>query len=163
MWHVVPYIIEGIEPEYKSKVGPTKDTPYLGLTGELWGVLCEDFRENWPRYNDTVPYIAVTDPVRSDVHSIQIVDEIMVGISLFDTFGGSEMSFYGQYFQINFLERIKFIPWGPIDNKLASVHVSTWHRISGKQGSFCACAPPMRVTKSPLIALGKPLCASVMT
>ena len=25
----------------------------LTLTGELWGVYCGDFGENWPRYNDT--------------------------------------------------------------------------------------------------------------
>ena len=32
------------------------NTPYLTLTGELWGAYCEDFRENWPHYNDTVLY-----------------------------------------------------------------------------------------------------------
>ena len=25
-----------------------KDTPYLTLTGELWGVFCEELGENWP-------------------------------------------------------------------------------------------------------------------
>ena len=34
-----------------------KDTPYLALTGELWGVLCEDFRENFSRYNGSTLYI----------------------------------------------------------------------------------------------------------
>ena len=33
-------IIE-IEVEYQSDAGTTKDTPYLTLTGELWGVFCE--------------------------------------------------------------------------------------------------------------------------
>ena len=33
-------IIE-IESEYQSDAGTTKDTPYLALTGELWGVFCE--------------------------------------------------------------------------------------------------------------------------
>ena len=28
------------EAEVKSDVEPTKDTPYLTLTGELWGVFC---------------------------------------------------------------------------------------------------------------------------
>ena len=32
------------------------DTPYLALTGELWGVYCEDLGENWPRYNGTALY-----------------------------------------------------------------------------------------------------------
>ena len=31
-------------------------TPYLALTGELWGVYYENFEENWPRYNGTVLY-----------------------------------------------------------------------------------------------------------
>ena len=29
----------------------TKDTPYLALTGDLWGVCWDDFRENLPHYN----------------------------------------------------------------------------------------------------------------
>ena len=35
----------------KSEVELTKDAPYLALTGELWGVFCEDLDENWPRCN----------------------------------------------------------------------------------------------------------------
>ena len=36
---------------------PKKDTPYLGLTGELWGIFCKDLGENWQcyKYNGTVP------------------------------------------------------------------------------------------------------------
>ena len=36
----------------------TTDIPYLAPTGELWGVFCEDFGENWPRYNGTALYIS---------------------------------------------------------------------------------------------------------
>ena len=35
----------------------TIDTPYLALTGELWGVFCEDIGENGPHYNDTALYV----------------------------------------------------------------------------------------------------------
>ena len=35
------------------------DTPYLALTGELWGVYCEDFGETWPRYNGTALYMTL--------------------------------------------------------------------------------------------------------
>ena len=35
----------------------TTDTPYLALTGELWGICGEDFGENRPRYNGTALYI----------------------------------------------------------------------------------------------------------
>ena len=51
-------IIE-IEAEYQSDAGTTKDTPYLALTGELWGVFCEYLWENQPRYNGTPLYIPV--------------------------------------------------------------------------------------------------------
>ena len=42
--------------ENESAVRIAKDIPYLTLTGELLGVYCEDFRENWPRYNGTTLY-----------------------------------------------------------------------------------------------------------
>ena len=42
--------------EYQSDVGSAKDTPYLALSGELWGVFCEYFWENWPHYNGTTQY-----------------------------------------------------------------------------------------------------------
>ena len=45
-----------IEAEYQSDAGTTKDTPYLALTGELWGVLSEYLWENQPRYNGTSLY-----------------------------------------------------------------------------------------------------------
>ena len=41
------------EVEYKSKFESTKGTPYLTLTGKLWGVFSEDFGENWSHYNGT--------------------------------------------------------------------------------------------------------------
>ena len=39
--------------ELKSDFKLKTDTPYLALTGELWGVCYENFEENWPRYNGT--------------------------------------------------------------------------------------------------------------
>ena len=35
----------------------TTDTSYLALTGELWGVCCEDLVENWLHYNGTALYM----------------------------------------------------------------------------------------------------------
>ena len=32
------------------------DTQYLALTGELWGVYCEELGEKWPRYNGAALY-----------------------------------------------------------------------------------------------------------
>ena len=37
----------------------TKDNPYLALTGELWGVFCEDFGKNWTHYNITSLYMCI--------------------------------------------------------------------------------------------------------
>ena len=39
--------------EYECKFEPAEDTPYLTLTGELWGVFCGDFGVNRSHYNGT--------------------------------------------------------------------------------------------------------------
>ena len=44
------------ETEHESEVILMKDTPYLALTGKLWGVFCEDLGENQPCYNGTAVY-----------------------------------------------------------------------------------------------------------
>ena len=46
----------GTEAKYQSDAGSTKDTPYLTLTGELWGVFWEYLWEKWLRYNGTALY-----------------------------------------------------------------------------------------------------------
>ena len=38
----------------ESDIRITTDTPYIALTGELWGIYGENLRENWPRCNRTV-------------------------------------------------------------------------------------------------------------
>ena len=43
--------------ESESDIRITRDTPYLALTDELWGVCCEDLGENRPRYNGTAWYM----------------------------------------------------------------------------------------------------------
>ena len=45
--------------EFQSEFESTKDTPYLALMGKLWGVFCEDFRENWWPYNGTTLYLVI--------------------------------------------------------------------------------------------------------
>ena len=46
-----------VAAQHKEDIELTKDTPYLALTSELWGVCCEDFGENWQRYYGTVLYV----------------------------------------------------------------------------------------------------------
>ena len=58
--------------DLKSDLKLTTDTPYLTLTGELWGVYCEDFVENWPHYNGTAlyPYSMLNTLVHSYIAAI---------------------------------------------------------------------------------------------
>ena len=39
--------------EHKSNIKLSKNTPYLAIMGELWGVFCEYFGVNWPQYSGT--------------------------------------------------------------------------------------------------------------
>ena len=49
-------MIAGTGAEYQSDAEPEKDTTYVALTDELWGVFCEYLWDNWPRYNGTALY-----------------------------------------------------------------------------------------------------------
>ena len=40
----------------QSDLALTIETPYLNLTGELWGVFRELFKEKWPRYIESALY-----------------------------------------------------------------------------------------------------------
>ena len=56
IFHDIAYGTAMPVAERKSDFKLTIDTPYLALTGELWGVCCKDIGENWPRYIGTVMY-----------------------------------------------------------------------------------------------------------
>ena len=56
-------MITGTEAEYLSDAGSKKDTPYLALSGELWGDFSEYLWENWPRYNGTALYMYNRPPL----------------------------------------------------------------------------------------------------
>ena len=65
------------EMEYKSEFQFPKDTLYLAPMGELWGVLCEDFRENSSCYNSTTLYInTATADVRPSIFARTSVGKI---------------------------------------------------------------------------------------
>ena len=55
------------EAEFKSQFGCIKHIPYLTLRGKLCDAFWEDERENWPRYNGTVLYVA-SKLIDSDLH-----------------------------------------------------------------------------------------------
>ena len=52
-YHSITYDTEITVVESESDIRITTDTPNLAFTGELLGVCCEDFGENWPHYNGT--------------------------------------------------------------------------------------------------------------
>ena len=54
LYHDVTYGTAITVAESESDFRIATDTPYLALTGELWVVYCENFGDNWPRYNDTI-------------------------------------------------------------------------------------------------------------
>ena len=56
MYHDITHgtVITAAESEWYFRI--TTGTPYLTLMGELWGVYCEDFGENWPHCNATALY-----------------------------------------------------------------------------------------------------------
>ena len=56
MQNDIAYIAVMTEAEYTKEFENTKDTPYLTLTGERWGVFCKYFSENWQRYNGMALY-----------------------------------------------------------------------------------------------------------
>ena len=57
--HDITYGTAMTAAECKSDFKLTKDTPYLALKDELWGVDCEDSVENWPLYYDAALYTTV--------------------------------------------------------------------------------------------------------
>ena len=59
---------------------PTKDTPYLTLAGELWGVFCDDSRENWPCYDGTTLYRCCLTSMRIPIIKIKQCDYCLIFI-----------------------------------------------------------------------------------
>ena len=47
---IIPHCSTVTDSEHKWKFVFTKNTPYLALMGELWGVYCENLGENWLFY-----------------------------------------------------------------------------------------------------------------
>ena len=52
--------------EHESDLKNTTDTPYLTLTGQLWGVCYEDIGENWLLYNGTALYFSIVKWINCD-------------------------------------------------------------------------------------------------
>ena len=57
MQKMVPFDDAIMRGRIQIRVWTHNRPPYLALTVELWDVFCEDFEENWPRYNGTAWYM----------------------------------------------------------------------------------------------------------
>ena len=62
--------------EHKWDIELTTDTPYLALTGEIWGVCCEHLGENWPRYNGMALYFSISPRMVKPCLALQCDSEL---------------------------------------------------------------------------------------
>ena len=69
MWYC---ITAATVAEYKSEFKPTKDPPYLTVTGELYGAFCKEFWENWRCYDGTTLYIGCLCRVLDKIHILPL-------------------------------------------------------------------------------------------
>ena len=51
--HVLNKTLQWLRQNINQSLFPQKNIPYLAIKGDLWGVFCENFGENWLRYNST--------------------------------------------------------------------------------------------------------------
>ena len=66
----ISYITATTKPEYESEFG-LQNTHHSSTSGELWSVFCENFGENWLRYNGTPLCICIYESyVVQDSHFI---------------------------------------------------------------------------------------------
>ena len=116
----------------------TRDTPYLALTGELWGVFCEDLEENGPGYNGTALYQNIdifsnkvleslsTTYFISDLHSqlrINTLKPRQMLVILQTTVANSCV-----HISIQIKISLKSVPNSPINNTQPLVQIMAWHR-----------------------------------
>ena len=108
----------------------TKNTPYLTLTGELWGVCCEYLRGNWPCYNGTT--LCLTHWPLGNFNEV-LVNTLRPR--------QNRRHFADYVFKCNFLNEnvwipikisLKFVPKGPIDDIPTLVQIMAWRQPGDK-------------------------------
>ena len=63
IWQCTPH--NNYNDKTSVRFACTKDTPYVALTGELWGVYRELYEEKWPRYIESALYYKCTHLFKS--------------------------------------------------------------------------------------------------
>ena len=61
IYHHITYDTAITVAKSKSDIRITTDNPYVTVTGELWGIYCEELGENGPWYNGTALHYRCTD------------------------------------------------------------------------------------------------------
>ena len=74
------------EAERKSYFELKTDTPYLALTGELWGVSYENFKEDWPRHDGTALHIHIYAQMSECVFSLNAIINGRISFLLFHSY-----------------------------------------------------------------------------
>ena len=90
--------------ENKPEFVFTTDTPYLALTGEVWGVYCMEFGTNWLRYNGTTLYYDFSYLIQDG--------------ELWDNFFSTNADLYSTYVKV-----ILHMMYGNIDHKITNTDV----------------------------------------
>ena len=57
IYHDILYSTEVMKVEHKPESELTNDLHNFDFKGELWGVLCMDFWENWTHHYTVSPYL----------------------------------------------------------------------------------------------------------
>ena len=66
------------EAEHASEFKLTKDTPYPTLIGELWGVYCNDFEENWPHHHIIVEELCKKEVLWDMIIKLSVETELPI-------------------------------------------------------------------------------------
>ena len=135
---------EWLRAEYQSDAGFPKHT----LTGELWGVFCEHYWENWLRYNGTAMYSNCTFPeVINQTTAIEFLAlSFLESLSSRYRVNTLRPRHNGRHFQDDIFECIflnesvrisikislKVVSNGAINNISALVQIMAWRRSGDK-------------------------------
>ena len=123
----------------KSVFKLTKDTLYIALTGELWGVYHGKFEENWPYYNGIALYYCLIGGNNLSYIYIYILYLDSIGLDVIDKSVWS--SFPISYRGHNILDDAILAAAGSVDDSIHTlIHLSNRKTfIRGKSNLFHLC------------------------
>ena len=135
--------------EHTTDFKLTRDTPHLTLTGKLWGVCCQNLRENWSSYNGSALYFEYLSstlmPWYWPYHPHLLAITLMIELLQFELvlimrwlntlMARQHGRCFTDIFKCIILNEnewilikmsMKFVPKGPINNIAALIQVMAW-------------------------------------